>query len=137
MFKYTANIITLMRIPLAVAMLWAVPFSDLFWMIYICCGMTDIVDGFVAGTFHQESMLGSKLDSIADLVFAASMMIFIAINIAIPDWMWLCILIVALLRLTGYGIGFCRFHTYASLHTYANKITGAAIFLFPLFYRFC
>ncbi|MDP4119097.1 MAG: CDP-alcohol phosphatidyltransferase, partial [Bacillota bacterium] len=34
----------------------------------------------------------------------------------------------------SYCIGFYKYRTFASLHTYANKATGALIFAFPLFY---
>jgi len=44
------------------------------------------------------------------------------------------ILLIALLRLINYGIGFFKFHTFASLHTYANKITGVLLFMAPVMY---
>lgn len=132
-----ANTITFLRIPLAIAMLYVTPFSSVFWGIYLSSGLTDMLDGFVARRLHQESAFGAKMDSIADVVFSASIAIFLIINIEIPIWLWLCILSIALLRFISYGIGLYKYHTIASLHTYANKITGTFIFMAPIFFRVC
>lgn len=40
----------------------------------------------------------------------------------------------AILRFAGYGIGFYKYHIVTSLHTYANKVTGAFIFAAPILY---
>lgn len=132
-----ANIITFLRIPLAMAMLFAAPFSAVFWGAYLSCGFTDIVDGFIARMLHQESSFGAKMDSIADFVFAVCAAIFVTVNIEIPIWLWLCILGIALLRFLGYGLGFYKYHTFAPLHTYANKLTGVSIFMTPILYFLC
>lgn len=132
-----ANIITFIRIPLAISMLWVIPFSKVFWGIYFSCGATDILDGFVARMLHKESAFGARLDSVADLVFAVSIVIFVIVNIEIPIWLWICTFGIAILRFTSYGIGFYKYRVFASLHTYANKMTGAFIFMSPIFYRLC
>lgn len=134
MQKDIANVITFLRIPLAILMLMAVPFSVVFWSFYLCAGLTDIIDGSVARKLHQESVFGAKLDSLADFVFAAAIAAFIIINTELPVWLWFCILVIVLLRFVSYGIGFYRYHTFAALHTYANKITGALIFMAPVLY---
>lgn len=132
-----ANLITFLRIPLAISMLCMAPFSTAFWIIYFICGITDMLDGLVARTLRQESANGAKLDSIADFVFAVSVATFVIINIEIPTWLWLCTLGIAILRFISYGIGFYKYHTFASLHTYANKITGAFIYMAPIIYCLC
>ena len=102
--KHIANIITFLRIPLAIAMLFSPPFSAFFWSFYFCGGFTDIIDGFIARKLNQESDPGAKLDSIADFIFAGAVAIFVAINIKISVFMWCCILCVVLLRLMSYGM---------------------------------
>lgn len=132
-----ANIITFLRIPLAIAMLCVTPFSAPFWCLYFCSGFTDIADGMVARALDQESSFGAKLDSVADAVFAVCIAIFVVLHIAMPVWLWYCILGIALLRLISYGIGFYKYHTFVSLHTCANKLTGVFLFMAPIFHRFC
>lgn len=103
----------------------------------MCCGFTDIADGLAARALHQESAFGAKLDSIADFVFAVSVAIVVIINIDIPVWLWVCISGTALLRFISCGIAFFKYRTFASPHTWANKITGALIFTSPIFCRVC
>lgn len=135
--KQLPNIITFLRFPLSIATLVVPPFSVLFWMFYLGSGLTDILDGFLARTLHQESALGAKLDSIADFAFAGCLAIFAVINMKIPLWLWLCALTIALLRFASYGIGFYKYHEFTALHTWANKLTGILIFTAPILYCLC
>lgn len=133
--RHAANGITVLRIPLAIAMLLVQPFSAAFWSLYVCAGLSDIADGFVARKLRRESALGAKLDSFADFVFVSALAVYVWINIELPPWLWLCILCIALLRFVSCGVGFYKYHAFAALHTYANKITGALLFASPILYR--
>ena len=86
--KYLPNIITIIRIPLSIAMLLVTPFSMFFWIFYLSCGLTDIIDGFLARKLHQESKFGAKLDSISDFIFAGGITVFVALNTEISQWLW-------------------------------------------------
>lgn len=109
-------------------------FSNIFWISYICGGVSDAIDGFVARTWNIQSQFGAKLDSIADVLYAFSIFLVAIRNIMIPTWLWVCILMILFTRCIAYGIGFYKFHAFVALHTYANKISGFFLFLFPLFY---
>lgn len=134
MTKHLPNLITLSRIIFAVMLIIATPFSVAFWVVYICAGVSDMLDGFVARRLDAYSELGARLDSIADVVFAVAIAIVVIFYIPIPLWLIICAAGIALLRLIGYFIGYFKFHTFSSLHTYANKAAGALIFAFPLLY---
>ena len=67
--KNAANVLTFSRILFAIAMLLASPFSAVFWICYLCAGLSDVLDGIVARKCKQESDFGARLDSIADFVF--------------------------------------------------------------------
>ncbi|MGN1345752.1 MAG: CDP-alcohol phosphatidyltransferase family protein, partial [Eubacteriales bacterium] len=43
--------------------------GNVFWMIYILCGLSDMLDGFFARKFCAVSRMGSILDSLADFLF--------------------------------------------------------------------
>ena len=135
--KQLPNMISILRIPLSIAALVVPPFSVLFWIFYLSSGLTDMLDGFLARKLHLESGFGAKLDSIADFAFAVSMTIFAVINIRIPLWLWLCALVIALLRCASYGVGFYKYHDFTALHTWSNKLTGVFLFFAPVFYRLC
>ena len=132
--KNLANMITASRIAFALAMLLSPPFSAAFWVFYLCGGLSDVLDGPIARKLNQQSDAGARLDSIADLVFAAALAIVVIRDIHIPMWLWLCALFIALLRGVSYGVGFFKYRAFASLHTYLNKAAGAAIFALPLLY---
>ena len=135
--KQLPNIISILRILLSAAMLAVPPLSALFWIFCLDSGLTDILDGFLAGKLHLESTFGAKLDSIADFVFVGCLTIFAVINMNIPRWLWLCALPIALLRFASDGIGFNKYHAFTALHTWANKLTGILIFAAPIFYCLC
>ena len=132
--KNIANIITLFRIIFAIGMVFAIPFSFGFWIYYFCGGISDLFDGFIARKLKQQSTAGAKLDSIADMVFAIAIFIVVIKNLSLSTWLWQFVTLIALLRMISYGIGFYKYRTFASLHTYANKATGALIFVFPFLY---
>ena len=135
--KHLPSIITILRIPLSIAILVVPPFSALFWIFYLSSGLTDILDGFLARKLHCESTFGAKLDSIANFVFVWCIIIFAVANIELPIWLWLCISAIALLRLTSLGIGFYKYRDFAVLHTWTNKFTGMFLFIAPVLYCLC
>lgn len=132
--KNIANILTASRFFSAAGMILATPFSAAFWVCYLGGGVSDLLDGPVARILHIQSEAGAKLDSAADLVFAAAIAVVVVRSIPLPAWLWVCAGCVAAMRLTGYGVGFAKYRTFSALHTYANKATGALIFAFPLLY---
>lgn len=132
--KNIANIMTASRIMFAITMLFVIPFSAMFWICYVCAGLSDIFDGIVARSLKQESDLGAKLDSIADFVFAGTIAIVAVRYLFLPIWLWVCIALIALVRFAGYVIGYIKYSAFSALHTYANKISGALLFTFPVIY---
>jgi CDP-diacylglycerol--glycerol-3-phosphate 3-phosphatidyltransferase len=130
--KNSANILTASRFVFAIGMVLTAPFSAAFWLCYLGGGISDLLDGPIARALHIQSEVGAKLDSAADLVFAAAIAVVVVRNVPMPTWLWVCAWCVAAVRLTGYGVGFAKYRTFSALHTYANKATGALIFAFPL-----
>lgn len=106
--------------------------SVTFWGCYLWCGISDVLDGFVARKFGQQSAIGARLDSIADFIFVIGIFVVLAKNIHIPMYLWWCIVGITFLRLISYSIGFYKYRTFSSLHTLMNKVTGASIFAFPI-----
>ena len=81
------------------------PFSLLFWILYIVCGISDILDGFIARSMKQESEFGAKLDSIADIIFISSVTIVLIPIIKIHYFVWICVVVVIFIRTLSYLIG--------------------------------
>lgn len=129
------NCITSVRIVGTAVLLFLPPLTALFFVIYTLCGISDVLDGWVARKTNSSSEFGAKLDSIADLLFYALVIIRLMPVLwkLLPTWIWYFVGGAVLVRLVAYltaAIKFCRF---SSLHTKMNKITGAAVFLLPYF----
>ena len=78
MKKYLANIITLFRIVCSIWLLLLPVFSIRFYVVYLFCGFTDMIDGAIARKTHSVTEFGSKLDSVADLIFVVVAFVKIA-----------------------------------------------------------
>ena len=70
-----ANIITGIRIVSSVFLLFCPVFSQVFYVLYITAGVSDMADGAVARKTGTVSEFGSRLDTIADIVFVVVCMI--------------------------------------------------------------
>ena len=63
--KYIANLITALRIIVAIAMLFTIPLSVPFFWLYAVGGLSDMIDGTVARRCGSAGDFGARLDSIA------------------------------------------------------------------------
>jgi CDP-diacylglycerol--glycerol-3-phosphate 3-phosphatidyltransferase len=115
-------------------LLFVMPFSLVFNILYFICGMSDILDGFIARKMDASSKLGQILDSIADFIFICVVFYSCLPVIVFPLWIIAWIAFVAAIRMVSIVIGVVKYHQLAFLHTYANKLTGIVLFLFPLLF---
>lgn len=127
-----ANIITGCRILFSIFLLFFPAFSFRFYFCYISAGLTDMLDGFVARRTGTESEFGSKLDTVADLVFFAVCAIKILAEIRLSVWLWVWILIIAAIKTSNFAVGFAIHKSFVAEHTVLNKATGLLMFLLPL-----
>lgn len=128
--KYIPNILTIFRI---LASLLIVMVSDkYFFPLYFFAGVTDILDGWIARKMNWTSRFGTLLDSLADLLFFIVVVLKIILTIKLPAFLLWGALVIVLIRCITYLIGCFRFHQFASLHTYLNKLTGLLLFLSPI-----
>ena len=128
-----ADILTLLRM-VGTALLAALkPLSGGFFFLYALTGVTDVLDGWIARKTNTESDFGARLDSAADLLFYAVMLlrVFPALWQALPGSIWYAVAFIVLVRLAAYLTAAVKYRRFASLHTYLNKFTGFAVFLIP------
>ena len=129
-----ATWITMLRIIGAVSLLIFEPFSTIFYVIYIMCGVSDKLDGYVARKTNTASKTGATLDSIADFIFVTVMVIIFVPLISWEWWLIIWLAGITIIRFASLGVRFAKFREIGFSHSYANKITGVMLFLFPLFY---
>ena len=131
------NLITALRIAGTAGLLFTVPLTPLFFVIYTLCGLSDMLDGWLARHTGAASDFGARLDSIADLLFYTVMLakLIPVLWQLLPGVFWALLGAVLLIRLCAYGVAAVRYGRFAALHTYMNKLTGAAVFLLPYILR--
>ena len=98
------NILTYARIvavPVVVGLLyWQSIFDGGLWLrwvalaIFIAAGVTDILDGYLARIWGQQSSLGRMLDPIADKLLVASCLLMLAADETIRGWTLLAAVII-------------------------------------------
>ena len=83
------NVISVLRVAGSIGLLFCVVPGWPFWVLYALCGISDMVDGWLARNLQAESKTGAVLDSVADIVFVACCAIRLLPILEIP--VWLCI----------------------------------------------
>ncbi|MEN6315401.1 MAG: CDP-alcohol phosphatidyltransferase family protein [Clostridiaceae bacterium] len=131
--KAIPNLLTLLRILGAAALLFLAPLKPPFLTVYAFCGFSDILDGFLARRWQVSSAVGALLDSIADFLLTAVLLYVFIPYFSWPEWILIWIASVALIRCSALSVCWVRFRQFAFLHTVSNKITGIALFCFPIF----
>lgn len=128
-----ADTITSVRIAASVFLLFLPLESAGFFAVYIAAGITDVLDGWLARKTGTASPFGARLDSIADLLFYGIVLVrlFPVLWQELPVTIWYAVAAVLLVRLTAYTTAAVKYHRFAALHTWMNKLTGAAVFLLP------
>jgi len=132
MKKYIANIITGSRVAFSLPLLFIPLSSALFYILYLFCGLTDMIDGAIARKTGAVSKFGARLDTVADFVFMFVCSIKILPIMHIPAWLWVWIIIVALIKIFNIALVFIQKKKLLSIHSVLNKTTGFALFLLPL-----
>ena len=132
MKKHIASIVTGSRIIFALPLLFISTSSAWFYILYLFCGFTDMIDGAIARKTGSTCEFGAKLDTVADLVFVLVCSIRILPLMQIPVWLWAWIIVVAFIKLFNIALGFIRRKKAISIHSTLNKATGIALFLLPL-----
>ena len=128
----TANCITVSRILFSLVMIVFPPSSVPFAVLYVLCGATDVLDGFIARKLHTEGEKGALLDSIADLFFAViyAARILPLLNLPLLIWIWTAI--IAVTKTAGILIASKKTQKLLIEHSFGNKLTGLSLFLLPL-----
>ena len=95
-FKNIANIMTGSRVAFSLLLLFIPLSSAWFYILYLVCGLTDMIDGAIARKTGAVSKFGARLDTVADFAFMLVCSIKILPLMHFPVWLWGWMIIVAL-----------------------------------------
>jgi len=132
MTKHIANILTTFRIFGSILLLFFPVFSLAFYITYLLCGFSDTIDGTIARKTNSTSKFGSRLDTMADLIFVVVSLFKLLPAIHIPQWLWIWGSVIAVIKISNIIWGYVSKKQFISLHTIMNKVTGLLLFLLPL-----
>lgn len=132
MKKHIANIVTGCRILGSILLLFFPVFSVAFYVIYLICGFSDMIDGTIARKTNSAGETGAKIDTAADFVFVTASLIKILPAIHIPGWLWIWGSVIAMIKIGNIIGGYVSKKQFIALHTIMNKLTGMFLFLLPL-----
>ena len=127
-----ANIITSCRVLCSMLLLFFSITSIPFYVLYLLCGLSDVLDGIVARKTNTVSSLGAKLDTFADSIFVAILLIKIWLEMDVPIWLWTWMVAIGGIKTVNVIGGFVLAKRLIVEHTFLNKFTGVLLFLLPL-----
>ena len=104
----------------------------MFYILYLFCGFSDMIDGTLARKTNSTSTFGSRLDTAADLIFVVVSMLKLLPAMHIPGWLWIWGGIIAMIKTGNIILGYISEKQFVSLHTNMNKAAGLLLFLLPL-----
>lgn len=132
--KYIPNTLSVLRIALSLSLFLFLDSRVIFFIIFMLCGASDLLDGMIARKTNSQSTLGARFDSIGDMLFFLTVLACTVIWAGEEMLLLPYIAAIVVIRFANLAIGAARFHRFAIIHTYANKATGIAVFISFGFY---
>ena len=130
------NIITLLRIAGSLGLLFCDVTGVVYWIIYGLCGISDIVDGWLARKLKCVTRTGTLLDSLADICFVACCAWELLPTLELPQWLWLWSGVIVAIKIVNQLSALVMYERCCFPHTKANKITGFMLFIaVPMTFR--
>ena len=104
--NHIPNLITLLRFILTVPLVFFIIQQQyhIAVVLFAIASITDALDGWVAKKFNYQSVLGSKIDPLADKILLLSSFIVLFYNQLIPIWLVITIFLRDFILITGVVI---------------------------------
>ena len=123
------NIISVFRIVGSLGLLLCDVTGVVYWIIYALCGISDIVDGWLARKLKCVTKTGALLDSLADICFVACCAWKLLPILELPQWLWLWAGLIVAIKIVNQISALVMYGRCCFPHTTANKITGFLVFI--------
>ncbi len=128
------NLITTLRIILApIFIIYLI--NDQFLsalIVFLLCGVSDGLDGFVARVFNQKSAIGRYLDPLADKIILVAAFIVLAARGLLPPWLAVMVIARDVLILLGVLMLYLMGASFVVKPSIVSKITTCLQFVIPI-----
>ncbi len=131
MRKRLPNWLTAGRILLSLSLGFTVPLSAAFLLLYALCGVTDMLDGYLARKWQVQTPLGARLDTMADMVMLAVALFLLWHYLPLTETVVVWFAVVASVKLFSILVWFIRTRRLLAHHSGWNKAVGLLLFLYP------
>ena len=123
------NVITILRIAGSFSLLFMDVTNTVFGVIYVLCGISDMIDGWLARALNCTSKAGALLDSLADICFVVCCSSQLLPILQLPLWLWLWGGIIVVIKVMNQISAIVMKGHSRFPHTLANKVTGFLLFI--------
>lgn len=130
-FFVVVTSLTCLRIAVSLLLI-LLPLNSCFYGFYSFCGVSDMLDGYLARRWKVETEFGSKLDSVADFIFFLVAFLKLSPVVFTDKFMIYAFFAVVIFRVIVVFIAYQKFREFVILHTWSNKAVGFLLFLYPL-----
>ena len=127
--KQLPSIISVARIAGSLGLLFCDVTGVAYWIIYSLCGISDIVDGWLARKLKCITKTGALLDSLADICFVACCAWKLLPILDMPQWLWLWAGVIVAIKIVNQISALVMYGCFQFPHTAANKATGLLLFI--------
>jgi CDP-diacylglycerol--glycerol-3-phosphate 3-phosphatidyltransferase len=127
--KHLPNIVSALRMAGSAGLLFCPVAEWPFWVLYSLCGISDMVDGWLARKLEAVTAAGAVLDSVADIIFVACCAIRLLPVLEIPGWLWIWAGVIVVIKIVNQVSSLVVNKRFCFPHTKANKLTGFLLFL--------
>ena len=127
--RHLPNVISVLRIAGSISLLFCDGKGWTFWTLYALCGLSDMVDGWLARKLNAESKTGAVLDSVADILFVVCCAVRLLQVVEIPVWLWIWAGVIVFIKRVNQVSALVVYQRFCFPHTSANKLTGFFLFL--------
>ena len=127
--KLLPSSFTVLRMVCAVCLLFCNVAGTMFWALYGVCGISDMLDGWLARKMHCVTRAGAMLDSVADICFVVCCCWQLLPVLVLPRWLWLWGGAIVLMKTVNQCLALMKYGKCHFPHTYINKVTGFLLFL--------
>jgi CDP-diacylglycerol--glycerol-3-phosphate 3-phosphatidyltransferase len=123
------NIMSVLRIAGSLGLLLCDVTGVAYWIIYAFCGISDIVDGWLARKLKCVTKTGALLDSLADICFVACCAWMLLPILDLPQWLWMWAGGIVAIKVENQISALVMYGHCCFPHTTANKVTGFLLFI--------